>query len=120
MAVSLQELSQAFQKMVEVQTSLFNKLDEDRRASGDGGYKGGESGSGGGGSDKKKEVLYGKGFEKTDKFSGGEAKWNEWSGDFKTIVQTKSEMAVEALICVKTAGKAENDVIDWVGGGGVD
>ena len=85
----MRELSQAFQKMVEVQTSLFNKLDEDRRAGSGSGGKGGESGSGGGGNDKNKEVLFGKGFEMMDRFGGGEAEWNEWSGDFRTVVQMK-------------------------------
>ena len=113
MAVSLHEPTKAFQKIVEVQTSLFEKLDEDR-AGGRGGGKGSESGTGGeGGNDKKKEVLLGKGFEMMDKFGGGEAEWNEWSGDFRTVVQTKNEMAGEALIYVKTAGKAETNVMDW-------
>ena len=48
-----------------------------------------------------------------DKFSGGETGWNEWSGDFRTMVQTKNEAAGEALIYVKVAGKAEKEVMDW-------
>ena len=72
--------------------------------------RGGDGGSGGGGS---KEVLFGKGLEMMDKFSGGEAGWNEWSGDFRTMVQTKSEAAGEALIYIKVAGKAEKEVMDW-------
>ena len=75
---------------------------------------GGGGDSGGGGNNKKRVVLFGKGFEMMDKFSGGESKWNEWSGDFRTMVQTKSEMACEALIHVESVGKAEKDVMDWV------
>ena len=74
------------------------------------GLRGSGGGNGGGGS---KEVLYGKGLEMIDKFSGGETVWNEWSGDFGTIVQTKSEVAGEALIYVKVAGMAEKEVMDW-------
>ena len=72
MVICLQELSQAFQRMVEMQTNFFIKLDE-----GGGGNRGGEGGSGGGGNDTKREVLSGKGFEMMDKFSGGESKWNK-------------------------------------------
>ena len=73
----------------------------------------GGGGSGGGG-DKKKEVLCGKGFDMMDKFSGGETERNELSGDFRTMVQTKNEMASEAMIYVKSLGKAEKDVLGWV------
>ena len=79
-----------------------------------GGAGGGGSGGGGGGGDKKKEVLYGKGFEMMDKFSGGETEWNEWSGDCRTMVQTKSEMAGEAMMYVKSVGKTEKEVLGWV------
>ena len=65
------------------------------------------------GGDNKKEVLFGRGLEMMDKFTGGEAGWNQWSGDFRTIVQTKNEAAGEALLYIKTAGKAENEVINW-------
>ena len=44
----------------------------------------------------------------------GESKWNEWSGDFRTMVQTKNEMAGEALIHVKSVGKVEKNVMGWV------
>ena len=104
MSVTLETLTRAFQEMVKVQTNLFKRLGEER--AGGGGSRGGEGGSGGGGSDKKKEVLYGKGFEMMDRFSGGEAEWNEWSGDFSSVVQTKSEMAGETLIYIKTVGNA--------------
>ena len=54
-----------------------------------------------------------------DKFSGGESGWNEWSGDFRTMVQTKNEAAGETLIYIKTAGKMEKS--DELGkGDGVD
>ena len=87
------------------QTNLLKRLDEER--AGGGGSRGGEGGSGGGGRDNKKEFFYGKGFEMMDKFTGGEAEWNGWSGDFRTVVQTKNETAGKALIYVKTAGKEE-------------
>ena len=74
----------------------------------------GVGGSGGGnGVGGSKEVLYGKGLDMMDKFSGGETGWNEWSGDFRTIVQTKNEVAGETLIYVKVARKAEKEVMDW-------
>ena len=63
------------------------------------GGSGGENGGGG-----SKEVLYGKGLEMMDKFSGGETGWNEWSGVFKTMVQTKIESAGETLSYVRVAG----------------
>ena len=37
---------------------------------GGGGSRGGEGGSEGGGNDKKREVLFGKGFDMMDKFRG--------------------------------------------------
>ena len=49
-----------------------------------------------------------------DNFNRGESKLNEWSGDFSTMVQTKNEMAGEALIHVKPVGKPEKDVMDRV------
>ena len=61
----------------------------------------------------QKDILGGKGFEVMNKFGGGEAEWNEWSGDFKTLVETKSEMAAEALTFVKTEGKTEKEVMTW-------
>ena len=48
------------------------------------------------------------------KFGGGEAEWHEWSGDFRTMVQTKSEMTGEALNYVKAVGKSEKDALSWV------
>ena len=75
-----------------------------------GGVGGSGGGSGGGGS---KEVLFGKGLEMMDRFSGGDTGWNEWSGDFRTMVQTKSEAAGEALIYIRVAGKAEKEVMSW-------
>ena len=46
-------------------------------------------------------------------FGGGETEWHEWSGDFRTMVQTKSEMAGEAMNLVKTIGKKEGEVLRW-------
>ena len=69
---------------------------------------------GGEGGGHKKEILYGKGFEMMDSFDGGEGEWNEWSGNFRTMIQTKSEMAGEAMIDVKSVGMTEKDVLDRV------
>ena len=74
------------------------------------GVGGSGGGKGGGGT---REVLFGKGLEVMDKFIGGEAGWNEWSGDFRTMVQTKNEAAGEALIYIKVAGKAEKEAMSW-------
>ena len=45
------------------------------------------------------------------KFAGGETEWHEWSGDFRTMVQTKTEMAGEAMNLVKTIGRKEGTKI---------
>ena len=77
---------------------------------------GGGGGVGGGMVERtlmQKGILGGKGFEVMNKFSGGETEWNEWSGYFKTLVETKSEMAAEALAFVKTEGKTEKEVMTW-------
>ena len=87
-------------------TAVLQALLGHLQGGGVGGSRGGGGGSGGGGS---KEVLFGKGLEMIDKFSGGEAGWNEWSGHFRTMVQTKSEAAGESLIYIKVAGKAEKE-----------
>ena len=75
---------------------------------------GGGRGSGGGRDGGKKDILYGKGFEMMAKFGGGETEWHEWSGDFRTMVQTKSEMAGEAMNYVKAVGKSEKDALSWM------
>ena len=78
-------------------------------AGGGGGREGRfEEGSG------KKDILFGKGFEVMAKFGGGEAEWHEWSGDFRTMVQTKSEMAGDAMNYVKNICKVEKEVLGWV------
>ena len=72
--------------------------------------------TGGGGGEKTfgdRDILSGKGFDVMDKFGGGEAEWNEWSGDFKTMVETRSDMAAEALAFVKQEGKNEKEVMTW-------
>ena len=61
----------------------------------------------------QKDILGGKGFEHLTKFAGGESEWNEWSGDFKTTAETRSEMVAEALNFVKTEGKVEKEVMTW-------
>ena len=98
--------SPEMQQLTAVMQALLGHL----QGGGVGGSRGGGGGSGGDGS---KEVLFGKGLEMMDKFSGGEAGWNEWSGDFRTMVQTKSEAAGEALIYIKVAGKAEKEAMSW-------
>ena len=80
---------------------------------GEGGGEGGRAGGQGGGEGWKKDVLYGKSFDLMEKFSGGEAEWNEWSGDLKTLVETRSQAAAEAMTYVKTEGRAEDMVMTW-------
>ena len=51
---------------------------------------GSRTGGGGGGEKQKRDILFGKGFDMMDKFGCGEAEWNEWSGDFRTMYRRKA------------------------------
>ena len=106
MEATMQAMMQQLHAQQQVQNQLIAKL----MAGGEDSGGGSGGGNGGGGT---REVLFGKGLEMMDKFSGGETGWNEWSGDFRTIVQTKSEVAGEALIYIKIVGKAEKEVMSW-------
>ena len=101
-AITIEQMQEAFTKLMDIQSQLLGAM-----------KAGKEESSSAGGGDNKKEVLFGKGLEMMDKFSDGEAGWNEWSEDFRTVVQTKSGAAGEALIYMKTAGKTEKEVMSW-------
>ena len=61
----------------------------------------------------ERDILSGKGFDVMEKFGGGVSEWNEWSGDFKTMAETRSDMAAEALAFVKSERKNEKEVMTW-------
>ena len=81
-AISIEQMQEAFAKLMDMQGQLLGAM-----------KAGKEKNSSGGGGDNKKEVLFGKGLGMMEKFTGGETGWNEWSGDFRTMVQTKNEAA---------------------------
>ena len=71
-ATTIEQIQETFTKLMDMQNQLLGAMKARKE-------KGSSSGGGG---DNKKEVLLGKGLEMMDKLSGGEAGWNECSGDF--------------------------------------
>ena len=57
--------------------------------------------------------MYGKHYEGFPKYKGGEEEWQEWSGDYKIMVDTRNEVLGEAMELVMRLGKTEAGVIDW-------
>ena len=100
-AITIEQMQDAFTKLMDMQSQLLGAMQAGKEY----------GSSSGGGGDNKKEVLFGKGHEMMDKFSGGETGWNEWSGHFRTVVQTNVETAVETLVYIKTEGNAENEMM---------
>ena len=59
-------------------------------------------------------VLEGKSFEMLKKYAGGETEWHEWSGDFRNLVETRSDILGEAMGLVKkVAKKDEKEALGW-------
>ena len=61
----------------------------------------------------KGSTLHGKHFEGFPKFKGGEEEWQEWSGDYKIMIDTRNVILGEAMGLVKKIGKTDSEVLNW-------